>query len=131
MIIMKEQGQNRIGRTVCRGNNTVRKAETMGKLEILDIIDHRNKYSTQRFVVLNRSPNFVYECKDTWLIAEDSGFFNFYYYERPSGSFFAFAGRKFDIKMQDGSIEKAYGQWWDGVPEDYRGLVVHTAYGTP
>lgn len=45
----------------------------MEKLEIIDIIDHRNKYSVQRFVVLNRSPIFVYEREGKWLIAEDSG----------------------------------------------------------
>ena len=103
----------------------------MGKLEIIDIIDHTNKYSVQRFVVLNRSPNFMYEREGKWLIAEDSGFFNFYYYDRPCPNWEAFAGRKFNIKMKDGSIEEAYGQWWDGVPEDYQGLVDHTAYGTP
>jgi len=100
-------------------------------LEILDVIHHRNRYYTQRFLVLNRRPVFCYERVDGWLIAEDSGFFDFYHYGRPSGGFVAFAGRKFDIPMQDGSTEKAYGQWWFGTPPDYRELVYGTAYGTP
>ncbi|MCK5609458.1 hypothetical protein KAR91_46725 [Candidatus Pacearchaeota archaeon] len=103
----------------------------MEELKIIDIIDHRNKYGIQRFVVLNRSPVYVYERKGKWLIAEDSGFFNFFYYDNPSGRFYAFAGRKFEIPMKDGSIEKAYGQWWHGIPEDYQGLVAYTAYGIP
>jgi hypothetical protein len=103
----------------------------MKALKIIDIIDHRNKYSTQRFVVLNRNPNYVYEQKGEWLIADDSGFFSFFYRNTPSGSFYAFAGRKFEIPIKDGSVKKAYGQWWDGVPEDYHGLVEHIGYGTP
>lgn len=103
----------------------------MEKLKIIDMIRHRNKYGHQQFVVLNRSPQFLYERKGIWLIGEDSGFFNFYKYDIPSGRFYAFAGRKFDIPMKDGSIEKAYGQWWDGTPKDYQGLVYELDYGTP
>ena len=103
----------------------------MTEIRIIDIIDHKNKYGNQQFAVLNRSPEFVYDRKSGCLIAEDSGFFNFYIYNNPSGAFYAFAGRKFDIPLKDGSVEKAYGQWWDGIPADYQGLVDRCAYGTP
>ena len=92
-------------------------------IRIIDMIDHRNKYGTQQYLVLNREPVFLYERKCDWLIAEDCGFFDFYHYKRPSGSFYAFAGRKFDIPLKDGSVEKAYGQWWHGIPSDYNGLL--------
>ncbi len=103
----------------------------MEKLEIIDIIDHQNKYSVQRFIVVNREPNYLYERKGNWLLAEDSGLFSFYYYERPSKGFYAFAGREFNIPMINGSIKKAYGQWWDRVPSDYQGLIDHVGCGTP
>lgn len=103
----------------------------MEPIQIVDIIDHRNKYGIQRFLVVNREPNYLYERKGIWLIGEDSGFFNFYKYDKPGGRFYAFAGRKFDIPMKNGSVEKAYGQWWDGTPADYYGLVFETGYGTP
>jgi hypothetical protein len=102
----------------------------MEPLIIIDIIDHRNKYSTQRFAVISRSPDYKYERKGKWLIGEDSGFFSFFYHDSPRGAFYAFAGRKFDIPMIDGTTIKATGQWWDGVPEDYHGLISHIGYDT-
>lgn len=103
----------------------------MEPLKIIDIIDHRNKNFTQRFLVTNRKPQYLYERKGIWLIGEDSGFFNFYYYEKPCSMFKAFAGREFEIPMKDGEAIKATGQWWHGVPVDYRGLLIETGYGTP
>jgi len=103
----------------------------MEQLKIIDIIDHRNKYKTQRYAVLNRAPNFIYEQKGHWLIAEDSGFFDFFHYASPLGRFYAFGGRKFKIQMKDGSIKKAYGQWWDGFPEDYHELLEDIGYEIP
>lgn len=38
-----------------------------------------------------------------------------YKYDRPSGRFFAFGGRKFNLKIEDTcEIVDCYGQWWDG-----------------
>jgi hypothetical protein len=96
-------------------------------IKIIDIIHHSNKDYTQEFLVLNRMPNFLYKRKGNWLEAEDCGFFNFYHYQE---SRHAFAGREFDIPLANGEIIKAYGQWWDGLPGDYYGLVVPTAIGT-
>lgn len=99
-------------------------------IKIIDIIHHKNKYGTQIFHVLERMPLFIYERKGNYLIGEDSGFFNFYGYEAPFGRFKAFAGRKFDIPMKDGSLIRANGQWWDSVPPDYNGLLVRVNIGT-
>ena len=96
---------------------------------IIDIIQPRNKWK-QTFLVLNRKPDFVYDKIDNWLIAEDNGFFSFYYFEKPAGRFKAFAGREFDIPLNTGEILKATGQWWDGVPKEYQNKVTSTGYGT-
>ena len=100
-------------------------------IKIIDVIKHQNKYGYQWFLVINRKPDFIYERNGNFLIAEDSGFFNFYFYERPTPGFYAFAGRKFDIKLKNGGVEKAFGQWWDKTPPDYVELLYHFGYGTP
>lgn len=102
----------------------------MEPIKILDVIVHRNKDYNQLFIVIDRKPEYKYERRDNWLIAEDYGFFSFYRYNRPSKGFYAFAGRKFDIPMIDGTIEKAYGQWWDGVPKEYQGSLVSCGVST-
>jgi len=107
----------------------------MGKIlqpiKIIDIIHHKNKYATQVFHIVDRMPSFLYERDGKWLVGEDSGFFNFYYYNRPSPNWRAFAGRKFDIPMKDGTIEQANGQWWSGMKPDYQGLLSSVGIGTP
>ncbi len=80
--------------------------------EIKDVIIH-GSYK-QVSVVLDEMPKFLYERRGNCLFASDDGFYDCYYYDRPSKNWQAFAGRKFDIPMKDGSIERAYGQWWDG-----------------
>ena len=92
-------------------------------IEIIDIIHHKNAYSTQEMIVTSRKPKYLFEKKGIWLIGEDSGFFSFLYYQRPCKGSVAFAGRKFDILMKDGSVINATGQYWDGVPESYSGLL--------
>jgi len=100
-------------------------------MKIIDIIDHQDKYGFQRFVVVDWYSNFKYERKGDWLIGEDSGFFNFYYYQTPSKYFKAFAGRKFTIEMKDGTEIEASGQWWHGIPPDYQGLVSSVGVSSP
>ena len=103
----------------------------MSDIEIIDFIKHKNAYSHQYFLVVDREPEYLYEKKGNWLIGEDSGFFNFYYHEAPSSNFQAFAGRSFDIMMKDGSTIKACGQWWHGVPNDFSDLVYNFGCNTP
>ena len=94
----------------------------METVKIIDVIKHQNQYAAQTFIVVDKYPKFLYEKRGNWLIGEDSGFFNFYRYEKCRG-FEAFAGRKFTIPLKDGTKMEADGQWWDDIPMDYRGLV--------
>ena len=65
--------------------------------------------------VLNRNPVFKYKHLNKNIIyAQDDMFFSCYEYSRPSKEWAAFAGRKFDIHMEDGEVINAFGQWWDG-----------------
>lgn len=90
-----------------------------------------NEKSGQRFVVLNRLPDFKYVKKGNLLLAEDSGFYSCYYYGRPDKYSQAFAGRKFDIPMLDGSVIKASGQWWNGEHPIYKEIkAVRHGYST-
>ena len=99
-------------------------------IEIVDVILHRSKYMIQRFVVISRRPEIVYERKGEFLVGEDSGIFNFYKHGACGATWKAFAGREFDIPLKDGTAEHAHGQWWDAVPPDYQGLVVRQAFST-
>ena len=100
-------------------------------IQIVDVIDHRNKYSVQRFLVLDRIPQFTYERRGSGLlIGHDSGFFKFFGYEAPGPTWSAFGGDKFDIPMADGSVIKASGQWWNTFPSDFKGLTYEHGVGT-
>ena len=79
-------------------------------IKIIDIIHHKNKYGVQVFHVVNRLPKFLYERDGSWLIGENSGFFNFYYHETPSKWAKAFAGREFEIPLKNGDTISANGQ---------------------
>jgi hypothetical protein len=105
---------------------------TKALINIVDIIDHRGKYSTQRMLVVDRMPKLVYERKGrNWLQGHDSGCFGFYGYEKPGPNWQAFGGRKFSIPMIDGSVIEASGQWWDpGTPVDFSGLVYSDGMNT-
>lgn len=102
----------------------------MQPIKIIDVIDHRNKYGKQRMLVIDRMPQCLFERKGRLLIGHDSGFFRFYRYDSPSPGFVAFAGRKFEIPMVDGSVIEASGQWWDVSAEDYRGLTYDLGIAT-
>lgn len=97
-------------------------SKTMDMISIIDVIDHRNKYSTQRMLVVDRMPQFTYERKGRFLIGDDSGFFKFYHHEACSENWKAFGGWEFSIPMKDGSAIEAHGQWWDAIPSDFSEL---------
>ena len=65
--------------------------------------------------VLNRMPHFLYTKLD-WktIIGEDEGMYEFYMYDN-TDRYKAFGGRQFQLPLTDGSVEKCYGQWWDGM----------------
>ncbi len=66
--------------------------------------------------VLSECPKITYERYGDHLLGldEQGVFANSYQYRRPSDTWRAFGGRKFNIPMVDGSVIKAHGQWWDG-----------------
>jgi hypothetical protein len=99
-------------------------------IDIIDIIDHRSEYSTQRMLVIDRMPDFIYEKKGHRLLGHESGCFKFYAYEAPYRSSKAFAGAEFDIPMRGGGVIKASGQWWDVFLEEFRGLVYSCGINT-
>ena len=75
-------------------------------------------------------PVFTFEREGNWLIGEDSGFFSFYCYRKPSYCSKAFGGREFSIILKDGSKIKTNGQWWHGINPGYEGLVDFASIGT-
>lgn len=98
---------------------------------IIDVILHKNAYGTQTMFVLDKMPEFKYKEFKTKrgtraLLSKDGIFSSLYYYDRPTKNFQAFAGRKFDIPMEDGSIIEASGQWWDGSPENTTSVGIST-----
>lgn len=99
-------------------------------ISIIDVIDHRNQYSTQRMLVVDQLPQFTYERRGSTLIGEDSGFFRFYGYEACSPGWEAFGGAKFSIPMKDGSTIEAYGQWWATTPRDFSDLTYDLGVNT-
>lgn len=97
-------------------------------VKIIDIINHRNAYTTQTFVVVDQKPDFKFIRDGEHLIAEDSGFFYFYGYRKSTK---AFCGREFDIPLLGGGVEKATGQWWHCTPDNYVELVESIGAGSP
>jgi hypothetical protein len=74
------------------------------------------KFNDGEALVLNENPIIKYENHGKFLFGVDQYgvFVNVYYYDRPSEHWQAFAGRKFNIPMVDGTFIEAHGQWWDG-----------------
>ncbi len=99
-------------------------------ITIIDIIDHRWQNGVQMNVVVDRMPRYVYERQGQLLSGHDSGFFQFYQHERPGPNWEAFAGRKFNIPMADGSVIEASGQWWDLLPSEFSELVYSPGVGS-
>ena len=74
------------------------------------------KMNNHEAYVLEEPVNFIYtkHGKDT-IIGTDGCFLMCYGYETPSKGWEAFAGRKFDLPLSDGTVEHCCGQWWMGV----------------
>ena len=101
-------------------------------INIKDVIIIEDDWAKQTFLVVDRLPKFTYEkrCNGNVLMAEDSDFFSFYEYDKPSGRFYAFGGRKFKIPIKNGESIRAYGQWWDYYPEEYSELTYDVGINT-
>lgn len=57
------------------------------------------------------------------IVSTDGLFSHCLYYDRPSPGFFAFAGRKFDLTMEDGEVVHCYGQYWDGITKEAKTML--------
>ena len=86
--------------------------------------------------VLDRKPEFLYtKIDDETIIGECDGMLQFFKRDSYGKNWKAFGGAKFELKLTDGTVEKCYGQWWDGMskaakelfnPDDIR----HFSYST-
>ena len=89
----------------------------MEKIKIVAIVRTSNG---DNHYVLNRDINYTYTKIDReTIIGEDEGVLEFYKYDRlvlPFGKT-AFGGRKFTLKLSDGTEEECHGQWWDAMSD--------------
>jgi len=83
---------------------------------IIDVIIHQPKapYSAQIFVVLDVMPALIYERDGNRLTSNDDGLYDFLAIE--PGTSGAFAGRKFELKLADGTTYECRGQVWSVGP---------------
>ena len=66
--------------------------------------------------VLNRETEFVHKkLYSNTIVGEDEFLLQTYGFENSNGSFKSFAGRKFELKMDDGSLLDGTNNWWDSV----------------
>jgi hypothetical protein len=72
------------------------------------------EFNKSQSLVFNRMPLYKYTIDGDLMWANDGPFYSCFKYEKPSKNWQAFAGRKFDLDMLDGSVTKCEGQWWDG-----------------
>jgi hypothetical protein len=76
------------------------------------------KFNDGEAYVINRKPKYIYTKEfikgNRLLYAVDGPFISCLKYDPPSPGFVAFAGRKFDLPLIGGGVEKCRGQWWDG-----------------
>ena len=78
------------------------------------------KFNEGEALVLDRKPELTYR-SDGWHITGTDGLFcACYFYETPYPNWRAFAGRQFEITLEDGTVVKCSGQFWDGVKEEHR-----------
>lgn len=77
------------------------------------------KFNNSKAFVLKDKVKLRYTRHGNILIGiDDSGtFVDCLYYETPHGAFRAFAGREFDIPLENGEVIHCNGQWWQGGAE--------------
>lgn len=83
----------------------------MAKHKIIAVV----KFNNHEALVLEKYPELVYKKSVDYIIGSDGVFLNCYGYDRPGKNWKAFGGRKFDITLDDGTVEHCNGQWWDAV----------------
>jgi hypothetical protein len=88
-------------------------------MKILAIV----KFNDGRALVLDESPKLVYRKQGGSILGSDGAFLSTYYLDKCGPGWMAFAGRKFDLTMEDGEVVHCYGQYWHGVTETHRKMV--------
>lgn len=97
----------------------------MDSLKIVAVVRMNDSYA----VVLNRALSFeAYSSTGKIVYSEDSGFFSRFRYE---GGSRAFAGRHFNLQMDDGSILECKGDWWDGGTGELEFLISKSLKSVP
>lgn len=84
-------------------------------INIIDVIHHKNAYSVQTFVVIDRMPEWVYKRNGTIFTANDDGFYDFMAGSANKGD--AFGGRQFTIKLDDDTEFLCRGDVWSVGPD--------------
>jgi len=94
------------------------------------------KFNTGKaYVVDNIEEYKYYRLGDNIIYGTDGLRYICYKYDPPSKNFYAFGGRKFNLKIEDtDEVVECYGQWWDGgynILEKELGLnLIHFTYNT-
>ena len=84
----------------------------MDNIKIIAKVRFNDRYA----YVLNKYPTFLYTKIDKeTIIGYHEEMYSFYKKEAFNEKWKAFGGRKFELKLTDGNVEKCFGQWWDGI----------------
>lgn len=73
------------------------------------------KFNDGEAYVMRDPIKLTYKQYGNTIIGTDGVFISCLYHESPSGRWQAFAGREFDITLENGDVIKCKGQWWSGV----------------
>ena len=82
----------------------------MSAIKIIDVIKTKPYGNDRFFVVVDRMPERVYSRDGDLFISNDSGFYDFLQGTQREGK--AFAGRKFTIRLDDGTDWQCNGDMW-------------------
>lgn len=72
------------------------------------------KFNSRIAYVLDKEPELTYKKVGNIIYGTDGLFYSCYEYSGMSPNRKAFAGREFDITLEDGEVINCVGQWWDG-----------------
>ncbi|UNY48724.1 hypothetical protein P9294_gp009 [Bacillus phage FADO] len=83
------------------------------------------KFNDNVALVMKEKIKLTYNRYNDAIIGRDETgvFFDCLYYERPIGKWKAFAGREFDIELENGEIVHCNGQWWSGLNDTAREII--------
>lgn len=88
--------------------------QTIRILDVIRTTAYEGRH-VQWFVLVDRMPVSLYRREGNYLVSHDSGFYDFLGIE--PGSSGAFGGRKFSVRLDDGSDFECHGQVWScGAP---------------